>query len=149
MNIDQKIEKILEILRKRHWSIGVMESCTGGALANAVTNIPGSSDVFNGGLVTYSNEAKIRAGVEEKMIKENGVYSMNVAEDMARKVEGNVGVGVTGNLPGEVFVVIRIGNEVERMKLEVEIEDKDRVKARKGMKVEVVKKTVEMIIDSL
>lgn len=149
MNIDQEIKRILEILRKRCWTIGTMESCTGGALSNAVTNIPGASDVFRYGLVAYSNEAKIKAGVEKKIIKENGVYSMNVAEEMARKVEGNVGVGITGNLPGEVFVVVRVKEKIKSEKLVVESEDKNKVEARKEMKEEVVSKAVEMIIDSI
>lgn len=40
------MEEVIKILRERHWTIGVMESCTGGATANCITNIPGASDVF-------------------------------------------------------------------------------------------------------
>ncbi len=151
MKIDAKIKKILEILRKRHWTMGVMESCTGGAMVNAVTNIPGASDVFKCGWVTYCDEAKIKAGVEEEIIKKYGVYSIEVAEEMARKVAGSVGVGVTGNLnyPGEVFVAVRIENKVESRKLKVKSKDKNKIKARKKMKEIIVEKVVDLIIDNL
>jgi nicotinamide-nucleotide amidase len=151
MNIDQKIKKILEVLRKRGWYIGVMESCTGGAMANCITNIPGASDVFKYGLVTYSDEAKIKAGVEEKIIKKFGVYSIETAEEMARKIVGNVGVGITGKMndPAEVFVAIRIENKVESRKFKVESKNKNEIKAREEKKMKVVERVVEMIIDNL
>ena len=159
MNIDQKIKKILEILKERHWTIGVMESCTGGAMANCITNIPGASDVFECGLVTYCNEAKIKAGVDKEIIKKWGVYSIEVAEEMAKKTIGNVGVGVTGNLPGNVFVAVRIETNVESRKLKVESNNKDkiedrlgelrRVEARIQMKKQVVERVIEMLIENI
>jgi nicotinamide-nucleotide amidase len=147
MNIDQKIEKILGILRKRHWYIGVMESCTGGAIANAMTNIPGASDVFKEGKVTYSDEAKIKAGVDEKIIKKFGVYSKETAEEMARKIEGDIGVGVTGNMndPAEVFVAVRIKDQVKSIKFKIKSKNKDKIKARKEKKIKVVEKVIEMV----
>ena len=129
--LEEKMEKIIKILRKRGWTIGVMESCTGGAVANCITNIPGASDVFGEGKVTYCDEAKIKAGVDKKIIKKWGVYSKETAEEMARKVNpptasspdssanqedkqigwAGTGIGVTGNLsyPREVFVALRVG----------------------------------------
>jgi len=147
--IEKKIEEIIEVLRKRGWYIGVMESCTGGAINNAVTNIPGASDVFKSGLVTYSDEAKIKAGVTKKIIKKFGVYSVEVAKEMARKIEGEVGVGVTGNLPGEIFVAVRIENKIESIKLKIENKNKNKTEARKEMKRTVMEKVIEMIIDNL
>ena len=149
MNVDQRIEKILGILRKRHWTIGIMESCTGGALSNTVTNVPGASDVFMGSLVTYSNEAKIKVGVDEKIIKKFGVYSKQVAEEMARKIGGELGVGITGNLPGEIFVVVRIEDQVKSIKFKAESKNKNKIEARKEMKEMVVEKVIDMIIDGL
>jgi nicotinamide-nucleotide amidase len=149
MNIDQKIEKILGILRKRHWYIGIMESCTGGAIANAMTNIPGASDVFKCGLVTYSDEAKIKAGVDEKIIKKFGVYSKETAEEMAKKIKGEVGVGVTGNLPGEVWVAVRIKDQIKSIKFKIKSKPTSsrlrRVKARKEKKIKIVEKVIEMV----
>jgi len=152
--IENKIKQILEILRKRGWYIGVMESCTGGAIANCITNIPGASDVFKCGLVTYCDEAKIKAGVDEEIIKKYGVYSMDVSEDMARKIEGEVGVGVTGNLPGEVWVAVRIKDKMESKKVSFAkateyLNMNDKIKARKEMKKVIIGKVVEMIEEKI
>ena len=79
-----------------------MESCTGGAIANMITNIPDSSLVIKFSAVTYSNEYKIKMGVSSELINKYSVYSMEVAEDMAKKISdytnSNYGVGVTGKL---------------------------------------------------
>jgi nicotinamide-nucleotide amidase len=149
MNIDQKMEEVLGILRKRHWTIGVMESCTGGAIANAVTNIPGASDVFKCGKVTYSDDAKIEAGVYRKVIDGYSVFSMEVAKEMAKKIKGDIGVGVTGNFPGEVFVAVRIKDQVKSIKLKVESEKENIIEARKEMKREVVERVLEILSNSL
>jgi nicotinamide-nucleotide amidase len=79
----------------------VAESCTGGLLAARLTELPGSSAVMRGGLVVYSNEAKIAlAGVDPASIAAHGAVSCEVAEalaDGARAVlDADVGVGVTG-----------------------------------------------------
>ena len=79
-----------------------MESCTGGALANCITNIPGASEVFKYGAITYSNEYKIKMGVSKSVIDEYSVYSMNTANEMSKSISeftnSNYGVGVTGKL---------------------------------------------------
>ncbi len=143
------IEEIIKILKKRHWCIGVIESCTGGALANLITNIPGVSDVFKSGLVTYGDDAKIKAGVDQRIIKIYGVYSIQVAEEMARKIEGEVGVGVTGNLPGKVYVAVRVGDKIKSNSLEVNSLMNDKIEARKEMKGVVIDRVLEMINQSL
>ncbi len=147
--LEEKMEEILKILRERSWTIGVMESCTGGAVANCTTNIPGSSDVFGEGKVTYCNEAKIKAGVDKEIIEKFGVFSREVAEEMARKAIGDLGVGVTGNLPGVVYVSVRVEEKVESIKLKVESKNKNKIEARKEMKEQVVERVVEMINDNL
>ena len=129
--------------------MGVMESCTGGAMADAVTNIPGASDVFDEGKVTYSVESKIRVGVRKEIIEEFGVYSAETAGEMACVSRGEVGVGITGNLPGEVFVAVRIKDQVKSIKFKVESENSNKIEARKKMKREVVKKVAEMVNDNL
>lgn len=143
------IEEIIEKLRERNWQIGVMESCTGGAVANSITNVPGVSDVFKSGLVTYSDEAKIRAGVDQKIIQNFSVYSIEVAQEMARKIEGNVGIGVTGNLPGKVYVAVRVEDRIKSSFLSVNSLLKDEVEARKEMKGMVVDRVLEMISQEL
>ncbi len=70
-------KEIIEILTERNETIATMESCTGGGVANAITNIEGSSNVLKFSAVTYSNEYKIKMGVDSKVIDEYSVYSMN------------------------------------------------------------------------
>ena len=147
--IEEKMEKIIKILKKRGWTIGVMESCTGGAVADCITNIPGASGVFECGLVTYCNEAKIKAGVDKEMIEKFGVVSKEVAKEMATKIKGDVTVGVTGNLPGEVFVAVRIENQVESKKFKVESKNGNKIEARIEMKSSMVEKVVEIIIENI
>jgi PncC family amidohydrolase len=82
-------------------TIAVAESCTGGLVAGALTDLPGSSEYFLGGLVTYANQAKIDLlGVDARTIRDHGAVSRQVARQMAigaRNVFGSdVGVGVTG-----------------------------------------------------
>jgi len=144
--MENQIEKIIETLKKRHWSIGIMESCTGGAIADSITNIPGVSEVFKSGKVTYSDEAKIEAGVDRKVVDRYSVFSLEVAIEMAKKIEGNIGVGVTGNLPGKVFIAIKIGNKILMEKMVFKDELKDKVEDRKRMKREVIVKVWEMVL---
>lgn len=96
------MKTIIEILKDKKQTIACMESCTGGMLASEITNIDGSSDVFNLGLVTYSNEWKEYFGVNKKVIEEYTVYSTNVAKEMAKAVsnlaKSNWGIGITGQL---------------------------------------------------
>ena len=81
------IEKVNRTLRNRSETISVAESVTGGELAAALTKLPGSSEVFLGGVVAYSNESKIRdLGVSKRLIKKFGVYSEEVALQMASGV---------------------------------------------------------------
>src|SRR2546426_8035814 len=69
------------------FTLAVAESCTGGLIAERLTNVPGSSAYFIEGLVTYSNESKTRLlGVDKKLIRDHGAVSKEVARDMARRV---------------------------------------------------------------
>ncbi|HEV7882498.1 MAG TPA: competence/damage-inducible protein A [Solirubrobacteraceae bacterium] len=94
-------EQVCELLRGASETIAVAESCTGGLLSARLTERPGSSEVFRGGLVVYSNEAKIAlAGVDPALIDTYGAVSQEVAEALAdgarARLETDVGVGVTG-----------------------------------------------------
>lgn len=147
-----KMETIIEILKKRHWTIGIMESCTGGAIADCLTNIPGVSEVFKCGKVTYSEKSKIEAGVDSKVIDRYSVFSEEVAKEMAEKIEGEIGVGVTGNLPGEVFVAVRIENKIISEKIRIEEPTSlklRRVEVRKRMKREVVNMVWNILSDNI
>jgi nicotinamide-nucleotide amidase len=88
------------ILTERGLTLATMESCTGGLLSNTITDVPGSSKYFKGGLVTYTSEMKVAFGVKEELIKAFGVVSPQVAEAMATAVKerlgADIGVGITG-----------------------------------------------------
>ncbi len=92
-------KKIVEMLKKSKKTISCMESCTGGYLANEITNISGASEVLKVSLVTYSNEYKIKFGVNKQTIDKYTVYSKETAEEMARKVaefaNSDFGIGIT------------------------------------------------------
>ena len=95
-------KKIVEMLRMHDLTIATMESCTGGGIANEITNIPGASSVLKESYVTYCNEAKIKHGVPAEVIENYTVYSSETAIEMAKAVKkqagSNIAVGVTGQL---------------------------------------------------
>ena len=83
------------------YTLAVAESCTGGLISERLTEVPGASKYFMEGVVTYSNEAKIRTlGVDQKLLRKHGAVSAEVAEAMAkgiRKRAGtDLGLSVTG-----------------------------------------------------
>ncbi len=96
------MKTIIAKLKAKGKTISTMESCTGGGLANAITNIEGASDVFKFSAVTYSNEFKIQMGVNPKIIDKYSVYSFNTSEEMSKKIAeftgSNYGIGITGKL---------------------------------------------------
>lgn len=96
------MKEIIEILTSRKETISTMESCTGGMVANEITNIPGASEVFQLGIVSYSNHMKEKYGIDSNIIHEYTVYSIEVAKEMARLAtingESDYGVGITGTL---------------------------------------------------
>ncbi|MCP4228955.1 MAG: nicotinamide-nucleotide amidohydrolase family protein, partial [bacterium] len=76
---------IVEELNARSLTLSVAESCTGGGLGNRITNVPGSSDVFLGGVIAYSNPLKMKLlGVEEHTLEKKGAVSKETAKQMAR-----------------------------------------------------------------
>lgn len=93
--------KVLDANRDAGRRIAVAESCTGGLVSAALTEVPGSSDVFDAGFVTYSNEAKMGLlGVAEDVIDTFGAVSLATAWAMARgavaKSGSDVAVAITG-----------------------------------------------------
>jgi len=92
---------VLERLRSLGLKLAVAESCTGGMLGERITSIPGSSDVFLGGIIAYHNDVKVKAlGVRAEDIERHGAVSEPVALQMASGVRertgADVGVSVTG-----------------------------------------------------
>lgn len=94
-------ERVVEILQKRGMRISFAESCTGGLCSARLVGVANASAVFDAGVVTYANEAKIRyLGVCPELIESYGVVSEPVVGEMARGValaqNAQVGVGVSG-----------------------------------------------------
>src|ERR1700752_4684762 len=92
---------LLDLCRSRKLTIATAESCTGGLVAGALTDIPGSSDVFDRGFVTYSNEAKrAMLGVEASTLATFGAVSKETATQMAvgalERADVDLAVSITG-----------------------------------------------------
>lgn len=94
-------ELILKLAKKRKIKIGLAESATGGLISHRLTNVSGSSDQYNGCVVSYSNESKIKIlGVKPVTLRKNGAVSLEVAKEMAqgaqKALRANLTVSITG-----------------------------------------------------
>ena len=120
-------KKVVKKLIKKRIKISIAESCTGGLLSAAIISINGSSKVFNLGLVTYSNESKIKVlKVSKKFIKKYGAVSKQVCLAMVKNVakigKTKMSISVTGiagpsggtqkKPVGLVYLGIKIGNKI-------------------------------------
>jgi PncC family amidohydrolase len=88
-------------LKERHWTLAVAESCTGGLVGHKITEVPGSSDYFIGGIITYTYEAKEKfLGVDHKTLETHGAVSeetaLQMAEGVRKAFDVDIGIGVTG-----------------------------------------------------
>lgn len=96
--MEEVVKRLIELKK----TISTMESCTGGAIVNSITNIEGSSEIIKFSAVTYSNEFKIKMGVSEDTINKYSVYSMEVANEMSKTISlytnSDYSIGVTGKL---------------------------------------------------
>ena len=119
--VHEAYRAITKALIEKNISITTMESCTAGLIASLITDTEGSSAILKGAYITYSNQAKVQAGVPQKIIDKYGVYSIDTALAMAsacRKAFGaDIGIGVTGSMgnvdpangdsvPGEIYFAI-------------------------------------------
>lgn len=102
MNSGENMKEIVEKLKSLNKTISTMESCIGGAVVNAITNVEGASEVIKFSAITYSNEFKIKMGVNKSIIEKYSVYSEETAIEMSKKISdftnSNYGIGVTGKL---------------------------------------------------
>jgi nicotinamide-nucleotide amidase len=94
-------EVVVKALRDKGLTLATAESCTGGMLSSRIVDVPGCSDVFLEGNVTYSNEAKIRTlGVNPETLNKYGAVSKETAGEMAlgvcKRTGADVGVSITG-----------------------------------------------------
>lgn len=100
-DLEELAREVLDKARERDLRIATAESCTGGLVAAALTAIPGSSEVFDRGFVTYSNAAKAdMLGVDPLLIVDKGAVSAEVARAMAlgalRRSKASLAVSITG-----------------------------------------------------
>jgi nicotinamide-nucleotide amidase len=99
---EQPVEElVLEAARARGWTISTAESCTGGLVSARLTNIPGSSEVFVGGVVSYSDDVKREAlGVSAELLQRHGAVSPETAEAMASGARAALGTDVAVSVTG-------------------------------------------------
>jgi nicotinamide-nucleotide amidase len=99
---ERRMEEVLgETLRKRQLTISVAESCTGGLIGHLLTNVPGSSDYFLGGIIAYSNESKRGLlGISSKTLETHGAVSDPTVQEMAKgvreRLDADIGLSVSG-----------------------------------------------------
>lgn len=123
MDVDSLEERVSALLREKHSTLACAESCTGGLAAKRMTDLPGASEVFRGGVVTYTDEVKTTLlDIDPDVLRTEGAVSAEVAAEMAEnvreKLRADIGIGITGlagpdgdgkNPVGTVFVAMATG----------------------------------------
>lgn len=130
---DQTPEQAVgKIFKERGWTLATMESCTGGYLANSITEVPDSAEYFKGGVVAYSQEMQIAHGVPPGVLQQYGVVSQESATAMAHAIReqlgADFGIGLTGVLGpsamedkpvGLAYLSIASGRAVQEQEIRV------------------------------
>ncbi len=150
-------KKLAGLLMKNRKTLSTAESCTGGMIAKVITDVPGSSRYFMGGVVSYSNEVKIKVlRIDRALIEQHGAVSRQVAQAMARGVQRlmhtDCAIAVTGiagpdggtakKPVGLVYIAVAIGKEIEVNRF---IFQRD----RDGNRKETTSTAIEMLIQKL
>jgi len=150
--------KVVKLLSKKKLNISFAESCTGGLLASSVTSISGSSKVFTIGLVTYSNQAKIKfLKVPKKIILKHGAVSYETCLSMVKNLnkisKTNIAVSITGiagpkggtkkKPVGLVYIGIKKGNKIIVKK------NIFKNKSRGSIQKSTVNQALKMILDMI
>ena len=125
------MKSLLKLLIKKRLKISVVESCTGGLLASTITSISGASKVFNLGLVTYSNQTKIKVlKVNKNIIKKYGAVSheccLAMVQNLSKISKANINISITGiagpkggtkqKPVGLVYIGVKKGNKTQIIK---------------------------------
>lgn len=154
--------KLQDILRKSNKTITVAESCTGGLIASMITKISGSSDIFNGSIVSYSNNIKNRElNVKNKTLESFGAVSVEVVDEMlsgviekfnadfAIAISGIAGpTGATKNKPVGT-VVIGVCNNSNKRKIDIYHFDGNREEVQINASKTALKKILKFIKKTL
>ncbi len=125
MDVLKRIEKIIKNFTEKSIHIAIAESCTGGYISNMITNVSGASNIFERGIVCYSNRAKIDSvNVNPKTIVEYGAVSKEVVKQLANNIRvlSNVDIGIgisgiagpTGGTPEKPVGLVFIGFSTEK-----------------------------------
>jgi len=149
------MKSLIKILTKKKLKISFAESCTGGLLASSITSISGSSKVFNLGLITYSNQAKIKVlKVNKDIIKRHGAVSYECCLAMVKNLykisKANINVSITGiagpkggtkeKPVGLVYIGVKKGNKIQIKKCLF------KSKKRSSIQKATVKKALSLVL---
>lgn len=151
--VDSLAGEVISAVQKRGMKIATIESCTAGAIANALTNTPGASKVFDMGWLAYDENVKAKLGVPLLTMVNGNVYSLKVAQSMAEAIlkssSANIAIATTGTmetvdtrpyhndtLPGTIYVAVLVrGQQPQLRKISVSC---PLGKAREEVKAEAV-----------
>ena len=149
------MKSLVKLLTKKKLKISFVESCTGGLLASTITSISGASKVFNLGLVTYSNQAKIKVlKVNKNIIKKHGAVSheccLAMVNNLSKISKASINVSITGiagpkggtkkKPVGLVYIGVKKGNKIEVNKCLF------KSKKRSSIQKATLKKTIKLIL---
>ena len=150
--------KVVRILTKKKLSVSFGESCTGGLLASTITSINGSSKVFNMGLITYSNNAKVKLlKVPKKTITKYGAVSyetcLSMVKNLSKISKSNISISITGiagpsggtkeKPVGLVYIGFKKGSKIIIKKYL--FKNKERIKIQKATVNEVLKMVLKTV----
>ena len=150
--------KLVKLLTKKKLTVSFAESCTGGLLASSITSISGSSKVFNMGLVTYSDNAKVKLlKVPKKTITKHGAVSyetcLSMVKNLSKISKSNISISITGvagpnggtkeKPVGLVYIGLKRGSKI--------IVKKNLFKSKKRISIQkaTVKQALKMILNIL
>ena len=149
------MKSLIKLLIKKKIKISVAESCTGGLLASTITSISGASKIFNLGLVTYSNQAKIKIlKVSKNIIKRYGAVSQEccyaMVNNLSKISKANINISITGiagpgggskkKPVGLVYIGIKKGNKTQVIKCLF------KSKKRSSIQKATVKKALNLVL---
>ena len=149
------MKSLIKLLIRKKIKISVVESCTGGLLASAVTSISGASKIFSLGLITYSNQAKIKIlRVNKNIIKRFGAVSYEccyaMVNNLSRISKTNINVSITGiagprggtkkKPVGLVYIGLKKGNKIQIIKCLF------KSKKRSSIQKATVKKALNLVL---
>ena len=157
--VHEEYNALTNALIEKNITITTMESCTAGLIASLITDTEGSSAILRGAYITYSNQAKIKAGVPSEIIEKHGVYSAETATAMAttcrKAFDVDIGIGVTGSMgnidpangdsvPGEIYFAIDFRGDIKQHHIKI-LPQESRFDYKLAVADEVVKELLILI----